>query len=139
MDDADRKIFLDTNVLIYAYSNTEAEKKARIVSLLEDEVVCLSTQVINEFVWVMNKKFGVGMEFLRDIVKNLFELYDVALINDASITKAIDISSQLKFPYWDSLIVASALGADCNVLCTEDLQDGQVIEKKLTVKNPFVS
>lgn len=59
MDDADRKIFLDTNVLVYAYSNTEVEKKTSVLPLLEDESVCLSTQVINEFVWVMNKKLGL--------------------------------------------------------------------------------
>lgn len=139
MDEAVSKIFLDTNVLIYAYSDTETEKKARVLSLLEDELVCLSTQVINEFVWVMNKKFNVAMDSLRHIVKNLFGLYHVALINDVSIAKAMDMSSQLKFPYWDSLIVASALESGCNILYTEDLQHGQVVENRLTVINPFLA
>jgi predicted nucleic acid-binding protein len=93
MDDAAKRTFLDTNVLIYAYSETETEKKARVLPLLEDEQVCLSTQVVNEFVWVMNKKFGVPMESLREIVKNLFELYQVGVLNDTTITKAMDMSS----------------------------------------------
>ncbi len=139
MDDAGRKIFLDTNVLIYAYSETEADKKAKALPLLEDEPVCLSTQVVNEFVWVMNKKFNVSMDSLRQIVKNLFGLYRVGVISDVTITKAIDLSSQLTLPYWDSLIVASAIEAGCNVLYTEDLQHGQVIERNLTVKNPFLA
>jgi len=137
MDRADRKIFLDTNVLIYAYSNTESEKKALVLPLLEDEWVCLSTQVINEFVWVMNKKFGVPMDSLRYIVKNLFGLYHMSVITDTTITKAMDMSSRLKFPYWDSLIVASALEAGCDILYTEDLQHGQIIDNRLTVRNPF--
>jgi predicted nucleic acid-binding protein len=93
MVDADRKIFLDTNVLIYAYSKTEAEKKALVLPLLEEEVVCISTQVVNEFVWVMNKKFSVPMDSLRQIVKNLFGLYHVGVITGAMITKAMDIGT----------------------------------------------
>ena len=139
MVDADRKIFLDTNVLIYAYSDTEAKKKALVLPLLEEEVVCISTQVVNEFVWVMNKKFSVPMDSLRQIVKNLFGLYHVGVITGATITKAMDMSSQLKFPYWDSLIVASALETGCDILFTEDLQHGQVIENRLTVRNPFLA
>lgn len=106
--------------------------------MLEDESVCLSTQVVNEFVWVMNKKFNVPMDSLRHIVKNLFSLYHVGVITGATIAKALDMSLQLKFPYWDSLIVASALEAGCEILYTEDLQHGQVIENRLTVKNPFL-
>jgi predicted nucleic acid-binding protein len=139
MDNADRKIFLDTNVLVYAYSNTEVEKKAMVLPLLEDEWVCLSTQVINEFVWVMNKKFNVPMDSLRHIVKNLFGLYHVSIVTDATITKAMDLSSQLNFPYWDSLIVASALESGCDILFTEDLQHNQVIDNRLTVRNPFLA
>lgn len=137
MDDTKRKIFLDTNVLIYAYSETEAEKKALVLPLLGDELACLSTQVVNEFVWVMNKKFIVPMDSLRQIVKNLFTLYHVGVITDATITKAVDMSSQLKFPYWDSLIVASALESGCDIIFTEDLQHGQMIDNRLTVRNPF--
>jgi len=138
MADAGRKIFLDTNVLIYAYSETEVEKKIKVLPLLEDEPVSLSTQVVNEFVWVMNKKFNVSMDSLRQIVINLFALYHVGVINDTTITKAIDMSSKLKLPYWDSLIVASAVEADCDILYTEDLQHGQVIENRITVRNPFL-
>lgn len=110
MGDAGKKIFLDTNVLIYAYSETEEEKKAKVLPL----------------------------HSLSQVVKNLFDLYHVGVINDSTITKAMDMSSRLKLPYWDSLIVSSALEAGCDMLYTEDLQHGQVIENRLTVKNPFL-
>jgi len=70
-------------------------------------------------------------------VKNLFGLYHMSVITDTTITKAMDMSSRLKFPYWDSLIVASALEAGCDILYTEDLQHGQIIDNRLTVRNPF--
>ena len=41
------------------------------------------------------------------------------------------------FHMYDALVVASALAADCETLYTEDLQDGQVIEEQLTIRNPF--
>ena len=48
MIDESIKVFIDTNVLIYAYSETEPEKKEKVLSLLEQKAVCLSTQVIVE-------------------------------------------------------------------------------------------
>ena len=138
MDEPGRKIFLDTNVLVYAYSETEAEKKAKVLPLLEGEPVSLSTQVINEFVWVMNRKFNVPMGSLHHIVNNLFELYHVRIINESTISKAMNMSSKLNFPYWDSLIVASAIEAECDMLYTEDLQHGQIIESRLIIRNPFL-
>jgi predicted nucleic acid-binding protein len=40
--------------------------------------------------------------------------------------------------YWDSLIIAAALKSQCTWLYTEDLQDGQQIEKTLSIYNPFL-
>jgi predicted nucleic acid-binding protein len=39
--------------------------------------------------------------------------------------------------YWDALILAAALAAGCDTLYSEDMQDGQIFEGRLTVKNPF--
>ena len=41
------------------------------------------------------------------------------------------------FSYWDSLVISSALESGCSILYSEDMQNGQVINKKLTIKNPF--
>ena len=37
----------------------------------------------------------------------------------------------------DALILASALDAGCNIVCSEDLRDGQVIDGRVTIRNPF--
>lgn len=132
------KVFIDTNILLYAYSSSEIAKKEKVLLLLENEMISLSTHVTNEFIWVMSRKFNVGMDSLRLIVSNLFELYEVSLLNQSNILKAIDISAEFKFSYWDSLMVSSALAANCKVFYTEDLQHGQVIENRLEVTNPFV-
>ncbi len=62
-------IFVDTNILIYAYSDTELEKKKKVLSLLTTESVAISTQVVNEFIWVMHRKFNVEYGLLKLIYR----------------------------------------------------------------------
>jgi len=67
--------FLDTNILIYAYSVTETEKKEKALQILGSPNIIISTQVINEFIWVMNKKYTVDFSLLGLIVQSFFELF----------------------------------------------------------------
>lgn len=138
MIDESIKVFIDTNVLIYAYSETEPEKKEKVLALLEQKAVCLSTQVINEFIWTMSKKFSIAMDLLKPATHNFFSMYEVFLLDEEAIVKAIELVEQRHFSYWDSLILSAALRTNCNILYTEDLQHGQVIDNKLTISNPFV-
>lgn len=131
-------IFVDTNVLIYAYSDTELEKKKKVLSLLTTESITISTQVVNEFIWVMNRKFNVDFGALKFIINNIFDLYKVCIINQSAVLKAIDLSKRLNFSYWDSLMLAAALELGCNIFYTEDLQDGQNIDNQIIVINPFI-
>ncbi len=131
-------IFVDTNVLIYAYSDTELEKKKKVLSLLITESIAISTQVVNEFIWVMNRKFNVDFGSLKFIINNIFDLYKVCIINHSAVLKAIDLSKRLNFSYWDSLMLAAVLELGCNVFYTEDLQDGQNIDNQIIVINPFI-
>ncbi len=55
------KVFIDTNILLYAYSSSEITKKEKVLLLLENEMISLSTQIMNEFIWVMSRKFNVGI------------------------------------------------------------------------------
>jgi len=41
------------------------------------------------------------------------------------------------FSFFDALVVATALEAECNILYSEDRQHGQIIEGKLVIINPF--
>jgi len=54
-----------------------------------------------------------------------------------TIKKANTIKYKYGYSFYDSLFIASALEAGCTILYSEDLQDGQVIEKTLTIVNPF--
>jgi predicted nucleic acid-binding protein len=59
------------------------------------------------------------------------------LLQKTSIDQALSIAQRYKYSYWDSLILSSALENGCKVLYTEDMQDGQTIDGKLKIENPF--
>ena len=132
------KVFLDTNVFIYAYSKTEPNNRGIALDLLSLEEVLISTQIVNEFVWVMYRKFKVDRQKLQIITNKILETFEVTLIDLGTIRKALNIFANYNFSYWDSLIIASALENNCSILYTEDMQHGQMIEGKLKVVNPFV-
>ncbi|MBI5750339.1 MAG: PIN domain-containing protein [Nitrospinae bacterium] len=130
-------IFIDSNILIYSYSSTEIGKKDKVLLILENEEIAISTQVINEFIWIMSRKFNVDMESLKVINNNLFEIFNVGMVSKATIDKAIDIAKSYKYAYWDSLMLSSALESRCIAIYSEDMQHGQNIEG-VRIINPFL-
>jgi predicted nucleic acid-binding protein len=132
----DEPVFIDTNILIYAYSSTELDKKQLADKLLKTDVK-ISTQIVNEFIWVMTKKYNINAVKIKRIVKGLFFVYEVVLINQKIIEQALTIADRYNYSYWDSLVLSSALEADCSIIYSEDMQHGQVIEEKLKISNPF--
>jgi len=139
MTDKPSPCFIDTNILVYAYSETELEKRRIAVQLLTDRSICMSTQVVNEFIWIMSSKYRVDMKLLSDVAKNLFLLYRIDIVDDRTIAVAIEMSMRYHLSYWDSLIVSSSMKLNCAILYSEDFQHKQIIEKSITVTNPFLS
>jgi predicted nucleic acid-binding protein len=131
------KVFIDTNILIYAYSITETDKRNITFTILESYSIVIGVQVINEFIWTMNRKFNINYDKLEVLVDRFWKKFKVSLINKFSIEKALKIAQDYKYSYWDSLIIASALENECSILFTEDMHDGQLIEGVLKIKNPY--
>ena len=98
-----------------------------------------TAQVVNEFVWIMSSKYRVDMKLLSDVAKNLFLLYRMDVVDDRTIAAAIEVAMRYRLSYWDSLIVSSAIKLNCPILYSEDLQHEQVLEKSITIANPFLS
>lgn len=132
----DESGFIDTNILVYAYSNTEIEKKQLADKLLKTDIK-ISTQIVNEFIWVMTRKYHIDSDKIKKIVKGLFSIYEVILINQKIIEQALTITDRYNYSYWDSLILSSALECECSIVYSEDMQHGQIIDQKLEISNPF--
>jgi predicted nucleic acid-binding protein len=129
-------VFLDTNILIYAIAQNDARtEQAR--SLLQQGGT-ISVQVLNEFVTVSHRKLRRRWPEIVDALAALRVLFsDPQAIGLATHQAAVAIAQRYSFAFYDALIVASALEAGCSSLLSEGLHDGQVVEGKLTIRNPF--
>ncbi len=131
------KIFFDTNIIVYLYSEDEIEKREKIINIASKNDVFISTQVINEFSNVLYKKFNLKTNEILPVIEELQENFEIVNINMDTIKLAHRIKDKYKYSYFDSLIISSALENDCNILFTEDLHNSQKIEEKLKIINPF--
>lgn len=135
------KIFIDTNILVYAFLDNEAEKHEQAVNLLAQAInkeVFISTQVFSELYSALSKN-GIEHDAIEQYVLELEEQMNLVLIDFQTITRCLTLKKRYGFSYWDCLILASALEGGCSVVYSEDMQDGQRIEQKLTITNPFRS
>ena len=133
MSEADS--FFDTNVLLYLLSK-DATKADRSEALLASGGV-VSVQVLNEFASVASRKLAMTIVEIREILSTIRAACAVMPLDIETHDLGLDIAERHRFSIYDALIVAAAMRAGCAILYTEDLQQGQVIEK-LQIRNPFV-
>ncbi|MBI1226992.1 MAG: PIN domain-containing protein [Bacteroidetes bacterium] len=129
------RAFVDSNIWLYLLGN-DADKKEKAISLLQNRHI-ISTQVLAENSNVCRKKFNLDIEITTQHIQNLASLCEVALIIPEYIVSALKIAGKYQLGFYDSLIIATAIDKDCQILYSEDLQDGQLFESKLKVINPF--
>ena len=128
-------IFLDTNVLIYAFSSDHRREIAwRIVT----ESFHISVQSLNEFANVSRRKLRQDWSEVEDKLSILIELADVVHpVRLETHVRGVRIAERYGLQVYDSFLAAAALLAGCETFFSEDLQDGLVIDDRLTVRNPF--
>ncbi len=131
------KVFIDSNIIIYAYSVDEPKKLEIARDILLSNETILSTQTINEFVSVTTRKRMLNNAQIAEIIDDLFLLFSIHPVDQKIIQKALTLTEKYRYSYFDSLMVASALAADCSILYSEDMHHSHVIEKKLKIINPF--
>ena len=131
------KTFIDTNVLIYAFTADEPVKQEAALKCLDNCRPVLSTQVIKEFAHVLLKKTDLGPQGIQETIRAILEVVDLVDEEMALVFTALDLYARHAFSFYDSLIIAAALKAKCQALLSEDMQNGQVIDGKLTIINPF--
>ncbi len=127
--------FFDTNVLLYLLSG-DAAKADRAEALVTAGGV-ISVQVLNEFASVASRKLGMSWAEIREVLETLRAVCRVEPMTLETHDRGLALSERYGFAIYDSMILASALLAGCSVVFTEDLQDGQSIDGRLTVTNPF--
>lgn len=139
------KSFIDTNIWVYALieAEEEKEKKLKVTSFLENlknqSTILTSVQVLNEFHWVLKRKYKIDESIIRDKVSNgILKITQVVPVNLQSYMNAYDIRNDYDISFWDSIIAASALENGCEYLYSEDMQHELLIDNKLTILNPLI-
>jgi predicted nucleic acid-binding protein len=132
------KAFFDTNVLIYVVGERD-QRTMRAEGLVASGGV-VSVQVLNELAAVARRKLGMTWEEIEDALAAIRVLCPSPMPLTIETHEAgLRIAAKYEFHIYDALIVASALEAECTTLYSEDLQDGQVIDGHLTIRNPFTT
>ncbi|MEM6526018.1 MAG: PIN domain-containing protein [Bacteroidota bacterium] len=133
------KFFIDTNILLYLFSDTESDKRNKVKSYLKSispqNTVTWSTQVIQEFYQVMTSKFGKDPQKVKSAIKQ-FSAFELNVNNLETIEHAIDIQTLHLLSFWDSLVISAAFQSNCTILLTKDLNHGQKINNVL-IHNPL--
>ncbi len=137
------KIFVDTNVLVYAHDATAGRKqdmaREAILELWNSETGVLSTQVLQELFVSLTQKIPIPIDGrkVRTILEDLCA-WGVVVNDEQSILAAIDLQAKYRLSFWDSLIIDAARRSGATTLLSEDLSIGQRIGN-LTIVNPFVA
>ena len=130
------RVFLDTNVFVYAIA--QDDPRSQDAEELISAGGTVSVQVLNEFAAVVRKKTKMPWSEVHLALGSVKVLCPKPLpITIDTHKEALAIAEKYGYRIYDALIVASALEARCTILYSEDMQDGQVIDSKLTIRNPF--
>jgi predicted nucleic acid-binding protein len=137
------RAFLDTNVLVYAVDEADERRRAIARDLLargadgDGGGFVISTQVLSEFlVAVRRLEIPVSEDVALDIVRDLAASVEIHVPSVADIIGAAERAASDRIHHYDALIVQAAVSAGCDVLITEDLQDGRRFDG-VTVTDPF--
>ncbi|MDK4704085.1 PIN domain-containing protein [Rhizobium sp. CNPSo 4062] len=127
--------FLDTNVLLYALSEDERAEKAQ--ALLAQPFV-ISAQALNEFTNVGRKKLNMSWADIREAVDAVVALSATIVPVSEKITLAgLDLAQRYQLSFYDATMIAAAIEGGCERFYSEDLHAGLIVEKQLTIVNPF--
>ncbi|MGI8425827.1 MAG: PIN domain-containing protein [Actinomycetota bacterium] len=135
------RIFVDSNVLVYAKDSSEATKQERALAWVEhlwrNRSGRISIQVLEEYYVTVTSKLkpGIVANQARSDVRDLLAWRPLP-VDHLLVEKAWAFEERFQLSFWDALIVSAAKLTDCEFLLTEDLQSGQDFDG-LTIVNPF--
>lgn len=133
------RVALDTNILAYAEGINDKitqDQSLDLVKRLSATTVVLPVQVLGELFSLLVRKAGKTPAEARNAILHWRNAFNN--ITDTSVEvllAAVDLA-QSKVSFWDAVILSAAAESGCQILLSEDMQDG-FVWKGVTVINPF--
>jgi predicted nucleic acid-binding protein len=136
------RFFLDTSIFVYCFDASSPKKAALAKTLVRKAIATrggvVSYQVVQEFFNVALRRFANPMsrvdaeQYLSTTFRPLLSMHS----SHALYAEALQIGAKFRLAWCDSLIVASAIEGQCDILYSEDFQHGQQMGR-LRISNPF--
>ncbi len=132
------KVFLDTNLIVYANDRRDPAKQAKAVEVVTDAMRSggvISTQVLQEYAATAIAKLGQDVDvILRQLL--LLETLEVVQMTPSLVRRSVELTQRYQVHFWDAGIIAAAEHANCSMLMSEDFSAGQRYAN-IPVQNPF--
>jgi predicted nucleic acid-binding protein len=132
-------IFLDTNVVVYAFDTADPSKQRIAIDILEsEERLVISTQVLLETWWTLTRKLAKPLDegTASSVIDELCQL-PVVSTDTELVKRSVLAARSYQLALWDALIVEAARDGRCERLMSEDLQNHQEFNG-VVVENPFI-
>ena len=127
--------FLDSNVVLYLLSDNQT--KANCCEEIVEQGGVISVQVLNECVNVMLKKLTMARPEIDEFLAVIKSISDIVPLSVEVHEGALELLDKYQISWYDALIVSAAIESDCDTLWSEDMHNGLVVNKTMTIRNPF--
>ncbi len=133
---------IDSNIWLYRFiinpNNANAQTKQQIaINITSQDNLVISTQIINEVCVNLIRKAKFNNSQIQSLIQEFNQGCEIIPVSFETIEYAGKLRDKYLLSFWDSLIVASAILGKANILYSEDMQDGLIIENTLQIINPF--
>lgn len=135
------RTFVDTNILAYLFDDSEPKKQAAAKERLDREQreheIVLSTQVLQElYVSLTRGRKPIATPQIAERAVREVAGYTVVQVDAPLVLSSIETCQRHQLSFWDALILRAAAEAGCEMILSEDLNDGQVVDG-VRIENPF--
>lgn len=134
-------IFFDTNVIVYALLDDDADKKRIAATLIAKAIdgrsFCISAQVLKELANTLIRRTDKSLQSIASSIRRLAPYVTVA-DTPRLVIRALELKDEFQLQFFDALIIAGADASGCSLVLSEDMTDGATYGNVL-VRNPFAS
>lgn len=131
----DIRTFIDTSVILYLLSE-DSDKADRAEGLLNNGAT-ISVQVLNEMANVTRRKLAMPWADINELSSLIRSLCSIEPLTLEIHERGLHIAERYRLSLYDAMIVAAAILAGCEILYSEDMHDGLIIDDQLRISNPF--
>lgn len=133
------RIALDTNILVYAEGagpDVRCDQARRLLTGLSGRSMVLPTQVLGEFYNVLTRKARLPSATALDRAEHWSSLLELVAPDEETVLSGLQLAVRARLQVWDAIVISTASQARCDILLTEDLQDG-FVHGGVTLIDPF--